>query len=146
MSYPWDDINERYCFDCVGGCGNKTNGSQYCCKTYCINDIDNSSSSEDEEEKTPLNDDHLFKVPEKPIWKKKKKVSFSKIYPEEIINKNNKVNSDINNEINNENTINKTNETNTNTNTNTNKNTQLTPDRNNYKNKESRKRKRNIFD
>ena len=144
MSYPWDDINERYCFDCIGGCGNKTNGSQYCCKTYCINDIDNSSSSEDENRKYPSNDNYLFKVPEKKIWKEKKKVSFSKIYPEEIINKNNKVkeNNDNSNEINNENIINKTIEINTNTK----KNKQLTPDRNNYKNKESRKRKRNIFD
>ena len=28
-----------YDTDCVGGCGYKTNGSQFCCKTYCINEL-----------------------------------------------------------------------------------------------------------
>ena len=27
---------DNYIFDCVGNCGYKTNGSQYCCKTYCM--------------------------------------------------------------------------------------------------------------
>ena len=32
------NTHDSYEFYCVGGCGNLTNGSQYCCKTFCIND------------------------------------------------------------------------------------------------------------
>ena len=50
-----DKYNEQelnmYEFDCIAGCGEKTNGSQYCCKTYCYkekydNDNDNDNDNE----------------------------------------------------------------------------------------------------
>ena len=29
-------FSSMYSFDCLGGCGSKTNGSQYCGKTHCL--------------------------------------------------------------------------------------------------------------
>lgn len=47
-------INKKYLdmydTECIGGCGNMTNGSQYCCKTYCISNIIPPPDSDEEEE------------------------------------------------------------------------------------------------
>ena len=46
-------INKKYLdmydTECIGGCGNMTNGSQYCCKTYCMFEKTESSTDEEEE-------------------------------------------------------------------------------------------------
>ena len=34
-----ENYDDPYIFDCIGGCGSKTNGSQYCCKLYCPYEI-----------------------------------------------------------------------------------------------------------
>lgn len=47
--------DDPYWCECIGGCGHKTNGSQYCCKTYCINDLYDSSEDEEYEKKNPNN-------------------------------------------------------------------------------------------
>lgn len=60
-----DIYTSMYDTPCVGGCGNFTNGSQYCCKTYCINEFNNSSSDNDEnhtmEIETEIIDNEIIK-------------------------------------------------------------------------------------
>jgi hypothetical protein len=34
-----EEEEEVYIWDCVGGCGTKTNGSQYCRKTFCPHEL-----------------------------------------------------------------------------------------------------------
>jgi len=48
---PEDDSpNGAYTWPCVGGCGEMTNGSQFCCRTYCSNPSTSDQEAESEED------------------------------------------------------------------------------------------------
>ena len=63
---------DNYIFDCVGNCGYKTNGSQYCCKTYCMfeqeqDKTDSKSESKSENKRTMVTRSMTKKLLEKDL-------------------------------------------------------------------------------
>jgi hypothetical protein len=41
-----------YTWPCVGGCGEMTNGSQFCCRTYCSNPLDLNQEEDEDDQST----------------------------------------------------------------------------------------------
>lgn len=56
-------LNNMYIYDCISGCGNKTNGSQYCSRSCMFMDYTNDFESSDEES-MEMEDDEFEMTPE----------------------------------------------------------------------------------